>query len=86
MTCIETGAYISVEPYGYTIPADLYQVGDTIIARMNNENCQSFDSDPLKSVTHTVFLSMGSFYRPDIGILVVPDDHVISAAQKEQAQ
>ena len=84
MTCIKTGAYIRVEPYGYTIPADLYQVNDIIIARMNNENCQSFDPADLEQVTHLVYLPTSSFYRPDIGIIVVPDNHVIPTAPKEQ--
>lgn len=65
--CIKTGAYLHFTEYGAYAPADLYQVGDCVVARFIG-----FGHKRHLEVTHDVTIGQAGFYREDIGILVVP--------------
>lgn len=80
MTCIKTGAYVSLPDYGLFAACDLYQVGDSIIIRFScdprdvgSNYCQE------RKVTHIVKLNFAgtNFIRFDIGIVVVESRAVI---------
>lgn len=81
--CIKTGAYLRFTEYGAFAPADLYQVGDCVVARFVGLGHKSH-----LTVTHNVTIGQAGFYREDLGVLVVPSDQCVavrSPAQPEPA-
>ena len=86
MTCIKTGARVHFVEMGCIAPADLYRVENCIVIRTPGalDNCAMYEHEleghgqSLKDrpVTHTVTEGFNSFWRPDLGIFVVPINHV----------
>lgn len=77
MTCYKTGAQVYFQNYGYSVPADLYSVGNTVVIRFNAEGrvWKALDN----SVSHIVAQIDNSddwFMREDLGICVVHDAEV----------
>lgn len=73
MTCVYTGAQILVVEYGFRAPADLYLVGNAIIARWNIHGMQWMDTkDQLQGITHHLYTSPSCWLREDLGVIVVP--------------
>lgn len=71
MSCIKTGARVLLVEYQQVFAADLYAVGDCIIARLNPEPMTIKECTP----THSIEVGDG-FLRQDLGILVVPFHYV----------
>lgn len=73
MTCVFTGAQILIEEYGLTAPADLYLVGNAIIARWNIHRQQWADNQTrLDRVTHKITCNPSCWMREEFGVIVVP--------------
>ncbi len=73
--CIYPGAYVSIPAYGAFAPADIYRAGDSLIIRLREEAVWSYKAK--RPVTHILNLPEREslhFWRPDIGIAVVPLD------------
>ncbi len=86
MTCIKTGAVVYFENYAANVRADIYKVGTTYVIRTNNRTvseaeffgaAQFGDRDPKATYTVTAAPSE-KFWRPDIGVFVLPDTRVIN--------
>lgn len=73
MTCIKTGAYVSIPDYNLFAPADIYQVGDVFIFRFNVNPCQFDSYNAQRKVTHTLAVNFAgdNFIRFDLGFVVV---------------
>ena len=68
--CIKTGAYLKVEPYGFYVPADLYEVGYCVVARINSKESYYYGTNA--TATHVVYLDHSpEFYHEVAGIIVV---------------
>lgn len=65
--CIKTGARVKVIEYGRVVPADLFQVGDTIVINLAGtdfEECGWFDgTEGMPAATHEVAISNGFFHK-----------------------
>lgn len=73
MTCIYTGARILVMEYGFLAPADLYLVGNAIIARWNINGKQWADTEEqMQQATHRIYCNPSCWMREDLGVIVVP--------------
>lgn len=73
MTCVYTGARILVVEYGFIAPADLYRVGNSIIARFNVHGKQWAETqEHIDQATHKIFCNPECWFREDIGVIVVP--------------
>jgi hypothetical protein len=73
MTCIYTGARILVMEYGFLAPADLYHVGNAIIARWNTNGKQWADTEEqMQQATHRIYCNPSCWMREDLGVIVVP--------------
>jgi len=77
MTCVKTGAIVYSLDYGAWAVGDAYTVGDCFIFRLNKEGFQ-FTLEAGTRVTHSVKIPSDSFWRDDLGILVVPGKYVKS--------
>lgn len=73
MTCVFTGARVYFCNYGMIVPADLYQVGETIVIRWNKEGKIFCDPTSEYEITHTVdpMYDSVAWHREDIGVTVV---------------
>lgn len=74
MSCIKTGAQVLLKNYGQTLPADIYEVGNCYVIRLNMgmwEQKAAFERET--EATHAVMVwNEDVFWRPDLGVLVIP--------------
>lgn len=74
--CIKTGAWVYLEEYGFSAPADIFAVGEhTRIVKFNTyvmEEGAHFYRDPPCRITHYATLGSSGWWREDIGTLVIP--------------
>ena len=76
MSCIRTGAYVSIPDYGIHAPVDLYQIGDAIIVRFNGDPTDRSCSygPPWRPITHVLHVNrypQHTYIRFDTGTLVL---------------
>lgn len=76
MSCVKTGAIVLIEKYGYTVPADIYEIDEVIIIRWN-VNGRVWDhqmSDTKPNYEYAVMYWFGDnvWHREDIGITICP--------------
>jgi hypothetical protein len=75
MSCVYTGARILIVEYGFIAPADLYLVGEAIIARWNGRGKQWVDTlEQMEDATHRIFCNPSCWMRDDLSTIVVPRD------------
>lgn len=77
MTCIKTGAIVYFMNYDVVAPADIYQVGNARVVRipmsLDEYRVMSLDLKPTHAIRSTGIME---FWRPDLGVFVVPEDLV----------
>lgn len=77
MTCIKTGAYVSLPDYGMFAVADISTVGNTYVVRFSDNLEKVCSFKPLRLPTHVLWLNNNGddiYWRKDLGIAVVPKD------------
>lgn len=77
MTCVKTGARVYSIDYNAWAVADAYTVGDCFIFRLNPGGFH-ITLEPGIEITHSVKIPSDSFWRDDLGILVLPSKYVKS--------
>lgn len=77
MTCIKTGAIVYFMNYDVVAPADIYQVGNARVVR-TPQTLGEYQNAPLDlKPTHAIHSTgIVEFWRPDLGVFVVPEDLV----------
>jgi hypothetical protein len=74
MSCVYTGARILVVEYGFFASADLYLVGNAVIARWNILSQEWLETkDQMEDITHRLFCNPSCWLREDLGVIVVPE-------------
>jgi hypothetical protein len=79
--CISTGCTIYVGNYGQYFHGDMYTLGvnrpDIMIFRFNHQIDSYFQLEKWMRHRYTVeWLGFDNFWRPDLGILVIPAEFV----------
>lgn len=81
MTCVKTGANVLINNYGKVVHCDAFTVGNTTIFRFYPEHWDNAPfADDYKG-GHIDYMADipaddDAFWRPDIGVLSVPDRYV----------
>jgi hypothetical protein len=75
VSCIYTGARVFFQDYDFIVPADLYEVGDTIIIRWNPQGKEYTNVTNESSSTHDVWIVHG-WHREDIGVTVIKKEYI----------
>lgn len=71
MTCIKTGARALIVPYGYVVACDIYRVSNAIIIRCTRDMGECITSMDQNDADWEIYDHTGSFWRPDIGMIVI---------------
>lgn len=76
--CVKTGARVLVVEYGGVAPADLFLVGNAIVARFGTGTKTELRHDELalEHATHRMTLGTAGWWKPDLAIAVVPIDQL----------
>jgi hypothetical protein len=80
MSCVYTGALVHFVEYGFTAPADLYDVGNATVIRWNQLGQQYVQSQEQEdAATHQAYFGCddNNFHREDLGVTVLPSHSVV---------
>lgn len=75
--CVKTGARVLIEEYGGACAADLFLVGETVIAHLGSAPGAPLDYSPeaVADATHRVRLGQAGYYHPVRGLVAAPLSH-----------
>lgn len=75
MPCIKTGAYVYFPEYGAYAPADLFQIGGTIVVQWTKEG---WTHEPRREPSHEVVIGSLGYHHDNRATTVVPHSQITS--------